>query len=185
MTVAVSKAVEEGAAAVIVASTGNTASSAAAYAARAGISRDRAPAARARSLGQGGAVPHVRRDACSRCAAASTRRSPLRGSSRSAARTRSSTRSTRTGARARRPPCSRSSRSSAPRPTRSISRTAAVATPRPTARRFAELGGQPSRLIAGRGARPRRHGRHGDPDRRARARRRRQPQRSSARKGGS
>ena len=38
MTVAVSKAVEAGAAAVIVASTGNTASSAAAYAARAGIS---------------------------------------------------------------------------------------------------------------------------------------------------
>jgi len=38
MTVAVSKAVEEGADAVIVASTGNTASSAAAYAARAGIS---------------------------------------------------------------------------------------------------------------------------------------------------
>ena len=38
MTVAVSKAVEEGAGAVIVASTGNTASSAAAYAARAGIS---------------------------------------------------------------------------------------------------------------------------------------------------
>jgi len=37
MTVAVSKAVEEGAGAVIVASTGNTASSAAAYAARAGI----------------------------------------------------------------------------------------------------------------------------------------------------
>ena len=37
MTVAVSKAVEEGARAVIVASTGNTASSAAAYAARAGI----------------------------------------------------------------------------------------------------------------------------------------------------
>ncbi len=38
MTVAVSKAVEEGARAIIVASTGNTASSAAAYAARAGIS---------------------------------------------------------------------------------------------------------------------------------------------------
>jgi threonine synthase len=38
MTVAVSKAVEEGVEAVIVASTGNTASSAAAYAARAGIS---------------------------------------------------------------------------------------------------------------------------------------------------
>jgi threonine synthase len=38
MTVAVSKAVEEGAQTVIVASTGNTASSAAAYAARAGIS---------------------------------------------------------------------------------------------------------------------------------------------------
>jgi threonine synthase len=38
MTVAVSKAVEEGAEAVIVASTGNTASSAAAYAARAGLS---------------------------------------------------------------------------------------------------------------------------------------------------
>jgi threonine synthase len=38
MTVAVSKAVEEGAKTVIVASTGNTASSAAAYAARAGIS---------------------------------------------------------------------------------------------------------------------------------------------------
>ena len=38
MTVAVSKAVEEGAETVIVASTGNTASSAAAYAARAGIS---------------------------------------------------------------------------------------------------------------------------------------------------
>ena len=38
MTVAVSKAVEEGAEAVIVASTGNTASAAAAYAARAGIS---------------------------------------------------------------------------------------------------------------------------------------------------
>ena len=38
MTLAVSKAVEEGAEAVICASTGNTSASAAAYAARAGIS---------------------------------------------------------------------------------------------------------------------------------------------------
>jgi threonine synthase len=48
MTVAVSKAVEEGAEAVICASTGNTAASAAAYAARAGI--------RALVLVPGGAV---------------------------------------------------------------------------------------------------------------------------------
>ena len=61
MTVAVSKAIEEGAEAVIVASTGNTASSVAAYAARAGIPAVDPPAAGSGRLGQAGADAHVRR----------------------------------------------------------------------------------------------------------------------------
>ena len=61
MTVAVSKAVEEGARGVICASTGNTASSAAAYAARAGIRAVDPAAGGSCRLGQGRAGRHVRR----------------------------------------------------------------------------------------------------------------------------
>ena len=97
MTVAVSKAVEEGAKAVICASTGNTSASAASYAARAGIPAvDSAAGGRGRARqARAGAGRSAR--ACSRCAAASTRRSSRPASSPPAARTRSSTRSTRTG----------------------------------------------------------------------------------------
>ena len=82
MTVAVSKAVEEGAEAVICASTGNTAAS------RRGVRRPRRdPGARAHAGGrgrgrQGRADAHVRRHGCSRSAATSTRRSQRRRSSR-------------------------------------------------------------------------------------------------------
>ena len=86
MTVAVSKAVEEGAETVIVASTGNTASSAAAYAARAGHLGRGAPAGRHGRLGQGRAVAHVRRARAPGATAASTRRSRPPASSRTAAR---------------------------------------------------------------------------------------------------
>ena len=83
MTVAVSKAVEEGARAVICASTGNTAASAAAYAARAGI---RAVVLVAEGAAAGSSSrPGRSVRACSRCAAASTRRSRPPASSASAA----------------------------------------------------------------------------------------------------
>ena len=73
MTVAISKALEAGARAVVCASTGNTASSAAAYAARAGLQAViltppvPSPSASSRRL-----APSV--PGCSRCRAASTRR---------------------------------------------------------------------------------------------------------------
>ena len=147
MTVAVSKAVEEGARAVIVASTGNTASSAAAYAARAGIS---AIVLLPEGTVASGKVAQSRMYGarCSKCVARSTRRSTRRASSRREARTHSSIRSIPTGAKARRRPSSRSSKSSAPRPARST----------PVRRRWQHhglrggplpsSGGQPSRLIA-------------------------------------
>ena len=115
MTVAVSKAAEDGAEAVICASTGNTAASAAAYAARAGIPAvvltpegavAGAKVAQTRMLGA--KVLEVRGDFDEALAAAQELAA--------AARTSSSTPSTRTAAKARRPRCSRSSRSSAARP---------------------------------------------------------------------
>ena len=118
MTVAVSKAVEDGAEAVICASTGNTAASAAAYAARAGI-----PAlvltpqgavagpkvAQTRMLGA--RVLEVRGDFDE--ALASAQELARRGTHVLV------NSSTRTVARGRRRPCSRSWRSSVPRRTRS------------------------------------------------------------------
>ena len=83
MTVAVSKAVEDGAEAVICASTGNTAASAAAYAARAGIPAVVLTPAGAVAGREGRPDADVRRAWCSRCAATSTRRSrPPRSSRR-------------------------------------------------------------------------------------------------------
>ena len=163
MTVAVSKAVEDGARAVVCASTGNTSASAAAYAARAGSAGDRAggrergprqadPGAGARRTGARGARdvrPGARRQ---------------RASSASAATTCSSTRSTRTGSRASRRRCSRSSRSSAPRRTPSSSRTAGAAT-RPRTRKAIGGAGPRSRRPLGRGRRPPAHPRERDPHR--------------------
>ena len=116
MTVAVSRAKGRGAEAVICASTGNTAASAAAYAARAGMRGavivpegkiaigKLAPGADARCPRHRPAGQLRRR--------AADRPRPCRPRTRSS----SSTRSTRIGSRARRPPPSRSSRSSAGRP---------------------------------------------------------------------
>jgi threonine synthase len=123
MTVAMSKAVEGGAQAVICASTGNTPASAAAYAARAGITAvvlqpagavASGKLAQARALGA--RVLDVR-------GSFDEALSPLASSAREG-RTSSSTRSTRTGSRARRPRPSRSWRSSARLRTCSHSRTA-------------------------------------------------------------
>ena len=127
MTVAVSRAAGAGAEAVICASTGNTAASAAAYAARAGM--------------RGAVIVPEGKIAIGKLAQAlmhGARVIALRGNfdqaleivRKLAARTRSSssTRSTRIGSRARRRPPSRSSRSSARHLTRSRSRSATPAT---------------------------------------------------------
>ena len=147
MTVAVSKAVEEGAEAVICASTGNTAASRRRLRRARRASRPSCSLPRGRRRrGEGGADAHARRARCSRCAATSTRRSRPPGSSRAAAPTCSSTRSTRTGARARRRRCSRSSRSSAASPDAFVPpvrrRRQHVGL---RARRSRELGDQPTR----------------------------------------
>ena len=76
MTVAVSKAVEAGAHSVICASTGNTAASAAAYAARAGSRRRSCSSRQAPSRPESWRRHAPSAHACSRCAGASTRRSP-------------------------------------------------------------------------------------------------------------
>ena len=152
MTVAVSKAVEEGARAVIVASTGNTASSAAAYAARAGISAivllpegTVASGKVAQSRMYGARVLEVR---------GTLRRGARRGARarRSEGRTRSSIPSIPIAAKARRPPCSRSSRSSARVPAAIYLPYGGGGNTTAYGQAFAELGGQPSRLIACRGA---------------------------------
>ena len=119
MTLAVSKALEAGAAAVLCASTGNTAASAAAYAARAGLRGARADATGRRRRREARADAHARRDGAR--GARRLRRGPRRraGARHAVARTCSSTRSIRTAARGRRPPCSRSSRSWVARRTRS------------------------------------------------------------------
>ncbi len=118
MTVAVSKAVEEGARAVICASTGNTAASAAAYAARAGL-----PAVVLTPEGAvaGAKVAQLRMHGARVLAVRGSFDEALDAARELAAagRTPSSTRSTRIAAKVRRPPCTRSSRSSAARPTRS------------------------------------------------------------------
>ena len=124
MTVAMSKAAEEGAKVVVCASTGNTSASAAAYAARAGMlaaviipDGHVALGKLAQALIHGAKVVsdprQLRRRAARSCASwASGAASP------------SSTRSTRTASRARRPPRSRSATRSATRPTCTASRSA-------------------------------------------------------------
>ena len=128
MTVAVSRAKARGAEAVICASTGNTAASAAAYAARAGL--------------RGAVIVPEGKIAIGKLAQAlmhGARVVALRGNfdealehrpraRRARTRSSSSTRSTRSGSRARRRPRSRSSTSSARRPTRLRSRSATPAT---------------------------------------------------------
>ena len=108
MTMAISMAARPGAKAVICASTGNTSASAAAYAARAGMT-----CARARAGGQDRAGQARPGDRARRQAAAGRRqlrRLPDAGPQAAPRPTRSrwSTRSTRTASRARRPPRSRS-----------------------------------------------------------------------------
>ena len=134
MTLAISKAVEDGAKAVVCASTGNTSASAAAYATRAGLTcavlipeGHIALGKLAQALIHGARVLQIRGnfdEALRRsCASwASTRPSP------------SSTRSTRTASRARRRPPSRSSTPSATPPTCTASRSATPATSPPTGR---------------------------------------------------
>ena len=134
MTMAITKAVEEGAKAVICASTGNTSASAAAYAARAGHHLRRARAAGQDRDGQ------ARPGAGARRAAAAGRRQLRRlprrwpASSRSTTRSAWSTPSTRTASRGRRPPRSRSSTPSATPPTSTACRSATPATSPPTGR---------------------------------------------------
>ena len=134
MTVAISKAVEEGATAVICASTGNTSASAAAYAAKAGIAcvvlvpHGRIAAGKlAQALVHGARLLQVEGgfDDCLRLA---------REPGRRASRCRWSTRSTPTGSRARRRRRSRSSTRSAGRPTCTACRSATPATSPPTGR---------------------------------------------------
>ncbi len=72
MTMAISKAVDEGAKAVVCASTGNTSASAAAYAARAGLSLRRADPRGPHRAGQARAGPRCTARGSCRCAATST-----------------------------------------------------------------------------------------------------------------
>ena len=74
MTMAISKAVEEGAKAVVCASTGNTSASAAAYAARAGLACAVLIPEGHIALGQAGPGARPRGRGCCRSAATSTRR---------------------------------------------------------------------------------------------------------------
>ena len=149
MTMAISKAVEEGAKAVVCGSTGNTSASAAAYAARAGMTCAVLIPEGYIALGQAGPGPRPRRPgppdpgqlrpgARHRARAARARR-----------RSRSSTRSTPTASRARRPAPSRSSTCWATRPTSTASPSATPATSPPTGRATAS-----TRTPAGRPAAP-------------------------------
>ena len=171
MTVAVSKARRgRRRRGVVCASTGNTAASAAAYAARAGLV--------AVVLQPAGAVASGK---LAQARALGARLLEVRGSfdealargaraRRLAGRTCSSTRSTPTGSRARRPPRSRSSRSSAARPTCSRCRTAAAATLRAYARGLHGERRRNAALVARRGRRAADDRRVRDPHRRAGAR---------------
>ena len=154
MTVAVSRAKGAGAEAVICASTGNTAASAAAYAARAGM--------------RGAVIVPEGKIAVGKLAQAlihGARVIALRGNFDDAlrivreladrsTRSSSSTRSTPTGSRARRRRRSRSATSSARPPTRSASRSATPATSPPGGPAFGEYDAAPSALrLPGRGRR--------------------------------
>ena len=133
MTCAVSAAVREGAEAVICASTGNTAASAAAYAARAGLTRrgDRARGQDRDRQARAGADARRARD---RAARQLRRGAGARARARPAPPDRArQLASTRSGSRARRRRRSRSSRSSASS-TRCASRSATPATSPPTGR---------------------------------------------------
>ncbi len=171
MTVAVSAAIDEGAKAVICASTGNTAASAAAYAARAGLrgavivpgGQDRDRQARP------GADARRARDRAARQLRPGARRSSA--SCATATRSRSSTRSTTTASRGRRPAPSRSATSSARRPTCSASRSATPATSPPSGRASAST--RPRRSCTATRPRARRRWSHGAPGRERRRRSRR------------
>ena len=163
MTCAVSAAVREGAEAVICASTGNTAASAAAYAARAGLrgavivpEGKIATGKLAQALMHGARVIALRGN-FDQALDARARARPT------ATRSRSSTRSTSSASRARRRRRSRSSTSSARRSTRSASRSATPATSPPTGRASREYGRRAADArLPGRGrgaARARRAGR--------------------------
>ena len=137
MTVAISKACEEGATAVICASTGNTSASAAAYAAKAGLDCVvLVPHGRIAAGKLAQAIVHDARllqveggfDDCLRVA---------RDLADALRRSRWSTRSTPSASRGRRPRRSRSSTRSAGRPTSTACRSATPATSRPTGRAIA------------------------------------------------
>ncbi len=132
MTMAISKAVEEGAHAVICASTGNTSASAAAYAARAGIlcavlipEGKIALGKLAQALIHGARVMQIRGNF-------DRALDLVRHLGETAQRSRSSTPSTRSASRGRRRRPSRSSTCSARRPTSTASRSATPATSRRT-----------------------------------------------------
>ena len=174
MTCAVSAAVREGAEAVICASTGNTAASAAAYAARAGLrgavivpEGKIATGKLAQALMHGARVIALRGNFDQALRARARAR-------RSAIRSRSSTRSTRSASRARRRRPSRSSRSSASS-TRSASRSATPGNITAYWKGFQEAGAAPrmlgfqaegaAPLVRGRAGRAPRDGRQRDPHR--------------------
>ena len=92
MTLAISKAVEEGAKAVVCASTGNTSASAAAYAARAGLTCAVLIPEGHIALGQAGPGPRARGQGAAGARATSTRRSPSCAAWASRLRSPSSTR---------------------------------------------------------------------------------------------
>ena len=179
MTVAVSKAVEDGA-------RGRDLRVDREHGASAGRVRGpgRDPGGRADRRRARSPARSSRRRACSgrrvlEVGATSTRRSTRPGARPTEARTCSSTRSTRTAARARRRPPSRSSRSSAARPTRSCSRTAAAATPSAVRAGLRRARRSTTPLVSVEAVDRPRHARLRDPDRRARARARRVDERAA------
>ena len=134
MTMAITKAAEEGAQAVICASTGNTTASAAAYAVRAGmVCAVLVPAGQDRARQDGQALVHGARLLAGR---RQLRRLPHTSRASSPTTTRSpwSTRSTPSASRARRRRRSRSSTRSATPPTSTSCRSATPATSRRTGR---------------------------------------------------
>ena len=133
MTMAISKAVEHGAKAVICASTGNTSASAAAYATHAGITA--AVLVPEGKIAMGKLSQAIAHDAELLQVQRQLRRLPRHRARarRRTTRCTSSTRSTTTASRARRRPRSRSSRCWATRPTSTSSPSATPATTPPTA----------------------------------------------------
>ncbi len=128
MTMAVTKAVEEGSRAIICASTGNTSASAAAYAARAGISRLRADPGRQDRTRQAGSGHDPRRGGDPDPRQLRCRHAAGQGRGRTRAGDHRQFHQSRIACRARRPPPSRSSKSWNARRTITACRSATPAT---------------------------------------------------------